>query len=78
METSTTTWKPKNFISFKKKNMHTLVFLLSRFVKKFAYAVHIDWCYHTIHEHSCRSQHISALTTCTLNFMFRQVCIIEH
>ena len=22
-----------------------------------AYAVHIDWCYHSIHKHSSRSQH---------------------
>ena len=40
-----------------------------------SYAVHIDWCYHAIHKHSSRFQHISVLTTCT--FMFRQVCIIE-
>ena len=43
------------------------------FCKQFlAYAVHIDWCYHSIHKHSSRSQHISV---CTL--MFRQVCTIE-
>ena len=30
---------------------------------------------YAIHKHSCRSQHISVLTTCT--FMFRQVCTIE-
>ena len=28
------------------------------FCKQFlAYAVHIDWCYHSIHKHSSRSQH---------------------
>ena len=40
-----------------------------------AYAVHIDWCYHSIHKHSSGSQHVSLLTTCT--FVFRQVCTIE-
>ena len=43
------------------------------FCKQFlAYTVHIDWYYNVIHKHSCRSQHISGLTTCT--YMFRQVC----
>ena len=29
------------------------------FCKQFlAYAVHIDWCYHSIHKHSRRSQHV--------------------
>ena len=28
------------------------------FCKQFlAYALHIDWCYHSIHKHSSRSQH---------------------
>ena len=36
------------------------------FCNKFlAYTVHIDWCYHSIHKHSSRSQHLSVLTTCT-------------
>ena len=30
---------------------------------------------YAIHKHSCRSQQISVLPTCT--FMFRQVCAIE-
>ena len=30
-----------------------------------AYTVLIDWCYHAIHKHSYRFQHISMLTTCT-------------
>ena len=39
------------------------------FCKQFlSYAVHIDWCNHGMRKHSCRSQHISVLTTCT--FMF--------
>ena len=36
------------------------------FCKQFlAFTVHIDWCWHFIHKHSCGSQHISVLTTCT-------------
>ena len=42
------------------------VFISVMFCKQFlAYFVHIDWCYHSIHKHSCRSQHTSVLTTCT-------------
>ena len=38
--------------------------LLSLFCKQFLfYIVHIDRCYHAIHKHSYRSQHISVLTT---------------
>ena len=60
--------------------MPTFVFLLTiytvMFCKQFlSYTVHIDRCYHSVHEHSSRFQHISVLTTCT--FMFRRVCIIE-
>ena len=29
--------------------------------QRLAYTVHIDWCYHAIHKHSCRFQHISYL-----------------
>ena len=46
------------------------------FCKQFlAYTVHIERCYHSIHKHSCGSQHISVLTRCT--FVFRQVCTIK-
>ena len=39
------------------KKMLTLVSDVM-FCKQFlAYAVHIDWCYHSIHKHSSRSQH---------------------
>ena len=66
---------PKNVLSFLK--MLTLVFLLSCFVNNFYLILcplmSLLSC--AIHKHSCRSQHISVLTTCT--FMFRQVCIIE-
>ena len=37
--------------------------------------IRIDWCYHAIHKHSCKSQRKSVLTTCT--FMFLQVCTVE-
>ena len=43
---------------------HTLnwVFLLSCFVKKKSdYTVHIDWCNHSIHKHSSRSQNAPLL-----------------
>ena len=53
------------------------VFLLSCFVTIFYHILCtlIGLLSHAIHKHSCRSQLISALTTCTL--MFRQVCTIE-
>ena len=44
-----------NFI--KRKNSQPSVSAVM-FCKQFlAYAVHIDWCYHSIHNHSSRSQH---------------------
>ena len=47
------------------------------FWKQFvAYAVHIDWCYHIIHKHSCWSQHIFVLTS-TCPFMLWRICTIE-
>ena len=68
----TTAWNLK--IDLKK--MLTLVFLLSCFVNIFylILCTLIGLLSHAIHEHSCRSQHISVFTTCT--FMFRQVCTI--
>ena len=30
-----------------------------------AYTVQIDWCYHAIHKHSSRFQHVSVLIACT-------------
>ena len=42
------------------------------FSKEFeANTVHIDWCYNATYKHSCWSQHISVLTTCT--YIVRQV-----
>ena len=53
---STTAWKPKKLIFFKEK-MLTLVFLL-------ILCAPIGLFSHVIHKHSCKSQHISVLTTC--------------
>ena len=64
---------PQNLISF--KNAYLSVSAVILFNLLLTYAVHIDWCYYVIHKHSCRSQHISVLTTCT--FTFRRVCTIE-
>ena len=56
------------------------------FCKQFlAYAVHIDWCYHSFHKHSSRSRHapiwwhrgcIVAPSRVDIYFYFTFVCII--
>ena len=48
--------KPKNLIVRKNAQLSVSAVM---FCKQFlAYAVHIDWCYHSIHKHSSRFQHI--------------------
>ena len=43
----------------KKKKKHAYLSVSAVMFCKFflAYTLHIDWCYHSIHKHSCRSQH---------------------
>ena len=65
-----------DFIIKNKKTCETECFCCHILLQCLAYTVHIDRSVsHAIHKHSCRSQHISVLTTCT--FMFQQVCTIE-
>ena len=51
--------KSKNLIFFKKKKKRAYMSVSAvMFCKQFlAYTVQIDWCYHSIHKHSSRSQH---------------------
>ena len=54
---SSLSWEVINLILLKKKRMSVSAVM---FCKQFlAYAVHIDWCYHSIHKHTSRSQHTS-------------------
>ena len=64
---------PKIWFSCKKKHVYLSVSAVIFHKQFLAYTVHIDWCYHAIHKHSCRSVHIFVLTTCT----FMLVCTIE-
>ena len=47
---SSLSWKVKNLVLLRKKRLTVFAVM---FCKQFlAYAVHIDWCYHSFHKHS--------------------------
>ena len=51
-----------NFIELIKEAKARIKVSAVMFCKRFlAYAVHIDWCYHSIHKHTSKSQHAPIL-----------------